>query len=305
MNKTLLAIVGPTAVGKTLTSVLLAQHYECPVISADSRQVFKELSIGTAKPSPYEMQGVKHYFVNDRSLTANYSAGQFEQEALTILAEEFQHHDNILLTGGSGLYVDALCEGMSDFPPVSDDLRASLKLQLQMQGLAVLQDQLKKLDPEYYKQLDVDNPQRVIRGLEICLSSGKTFSELRVGASKTREFDVIYVGLELPRASLYDRINQRMDIMIEAGLFAEAESVLAHKDSNALQTIGYKEIYEYLAGTYDKEEAIRLLKRNSRRFAKRQLTWFKKNSSIKWFDPANLELIINYIDDQLILEKRK
>jgi tRNA dimethylallyltransferase len=292
-------------VGKTQTSVLLAQHYECPVISADSRQVFKELSIGTAKPSPSEMQDVTHYFVNDRSLTADYSAGQFENEALKILTKEFKARDIVVLTGGSGLYVEALCEGMSDFPAVSDDLRASLKLELQEKGLAVLQAQLKKLDPGYYDQLDVDNPQRVVRALEVCLTSGKTFSELRVGASKKREFEVVYVGLELERASLYQRINQRMDLMIVAGLFEEAESVIDHKESNALQTIGYKEIYEYLAGTYDKEEAIRLLKRNSRRFAKRQLTWFKKNSSIKWFDPANLEGIINYIDKKLIIDEHK
>ena len=295
MPKYLIVVVGPTAVGKTRVSVELANFLHCPIINADSRQVFEELSIGTAKPTLDEMQNIKHYFVNDRSIKEEFSAGQFEKEALGVLDKEFGDNDVVILTGGSGLYVDALCFGMNDFPEPNADIRNSLNEHFEEEGIEPLQQQLKVLDPVYAKQVDIENPQRVIRALEICLSTGQPFSEFRSGKFKQRQFEVVFIGLELPRDMLYERINVRMDAMINAGLFDEARSVEQFKYHNALQTIGYKEIYDYFAGEYNKEEAIRLLKRNSRRLAKRQLTWFKKNERIKWFNPLIPEEIKEYL----------
>ena len=295
MSKYLIVIVGPTAVGKTKVSVELAKFLNCTILNADSRQVFKELNIGTAKPTSAEMNGVKHYFVNDRSIKQEFSAGRFEKEALQTLKVEFAIHDFAICSGGSGLYIDALCYGLSDFPDPDPELRRSLNDRFLKDGIAPLQVQLLAMDPEYAGQVDIDNPQRVIRALEICLTANRPFSEMRTGSTAKRDFEIIFVGLELSREELYDRINDRMDEMIGAGLFEEAQAVMKLRQHNALQTIGYKEVFDYLDGIIDKPEAIRLLKRNSRRFAKRQMTWFKKNPHIKWFAPTQLDEIKSYI----------
>jgi len=298
VRKYLVVIVGPTAVGKTTASVELAKYFNCAILNADSRQVFRELNIGTAKPTIAEMQGVHHYFVNDRNVKEEYSAGQFEKEALKILKKEFAANNYAICAGGSGLYVDALCYGLNEFPEPDMEIRKSLNGAFLESGISPLQAQLLSLDPDYAKQVDLDNPQRVIRALEICLSADRPFSELRTGALADRDFEIIFVGLELSREELYERINGRMDEMIGAGLFEEVQSLLKLRQHNALQTIGYKEVFDFLDGRFDKMEAIRLLKRNSRRFAKRQMTWFKKNQRIKWFAPNQIDQIISYIESK-------
>ena len=298
MIKYLIVIAGPTAVGKTKASVELANYFDCAVLNADSRQVFKELNAGTAKPTLAEMQGVNHYFVNDRSIKEEYSAGQFEKEALKVLKQEFVANNYAICSGGSGLYIDALCYGLNEFPEPDMAIRRSLNDAFLNNGINPLQAQLISLDPDYAEQVDLDNPQRVIRALEICLTANRPFSGFRTGALAARDFEIIFVGLELSREELYERIDKRMDEMIEAGLFEEAQSFIKLRQHNALQTIGYKEIFDFIDGRIDKIEAIRLLKRNSRRFAKRQMTWFKKNQQIKWFAPTQIGQIIAYIESK-------
>lgn len=295
-RKQLIVIVGPTAVGKTKLTVQLAREIGAKVINADSRQVFKELSIGTAKPKNEEMEGVKHYFVNDRSIKEEFSAGHFEREGLDLLDHLFKTDDYLILSGGSGLYIDALCYGFSEIPEVDHTVRYELKERVKKEGLGILYDELVKLDPEYAQKIDADNQQRVVRALEVCIGTGKPFSYFRTGSAFLRNFKLHFIGLELPREILYDRINKRMDKMIANGLFEEAEKMKQYRHHNALQTVGYSEIYGYLDNEYDKEEAIRLLKRNSRRYAKRQLTWFKKNESIHWFEPTQYNEILKLVN---------
>ena len=294
-EKHVLVIVGPTAVGKTQLTVKLAKELGVSVLNADSRQVFKELKIGTAKPAPIEMSGVKHYFVNDRNITQEFSAGHFEKEGLEVLAEIFKNRDVAIVSGGSGLYVDALCYGFSDIPKVKNELRENIKERVKKEGLEVLFEQLKILDPNYANEIDPDNQQRIVRALEVCIGTGKPFSAFRTGSAQKRNFKIHFIGLELPRELLYERINSRMDMMVENGLFEEAQRMLPYRQHNALQTVGYTEIFGYLDGHYDKQEAIRLLKRNSRRYAKRQLTWFKKNESVHWFEPTQIDQILKLV----------
>ena len=294
-EKHVLVIVGPTAVGKTQLTVQLAKELGVSVLNADSRQVFKELKIGTAKPAPIEMSGVKHYFVNDRNITQEFSAGHFEKEGLEVLAEIFENRDVAIVSGGSGLYVDALCYGFSDIPKVKNELRENLKERVKKEGLEVLFEQLKILDPNYANEIDPDNQQRIVRALEVCIGTGKPFSAFRTGSAQKRNFKIHFIGLELPREQLYERINSRLDTMVENGLFEEAQRMLPYRQHNALQTVGYTEIFGYLDGHYDKQEAIRLLKRNSRRYAKRQLTWFKKNESVHWFEPTQIDQILKLV----------
>lgn len=296
MNKKhLIVIVGPTAVGKTALTVQLAKHLGVDVLNADSRQVFKELAIGTAKPSLEELDKVPHYFIDDRSILDEFSAGHFEKEGLAILDELYKNNDVAILSGGSGLYIDALCFGFSTFPKVDPTIRAKLNLRLEEEGVGPLFRKLEKLDPDYAQSINPKNQQRIIRALEICIGTGKPFSSFRTGAQEQRTFDLHFIGLELPREALYDRINARMDVMIVNGLFEEAKLNAQYKDVNALKTVGYSEIFGFLEGLYDKEEAVRLLKRNSRRYAKRQMTWFKKNDSVQWFEPTQLNPIIDYL----------
>lgn len=295
-QKTLISIVGPTAVGKTAMGVLLAKHFNTEVISADSRQVYKELAIGTAKPTPDEMQGIKHYFVDELSITQHFSAGDFEKQGLALLEKLFQQHDIVIMVGGSGLFVKALTQGFDEMPEVDENLRAKLNQQIETEGLEVLTEQLKELDPEYYNTVDKQNAQRVVRALEICISSGKPYSSFRKEQANPRWFNTISIGLNTEREILYDRINRRMDLMLEAGLLKEAESVIAYRNEYALQTVGYTEVFGFFDGQYDYAEMVELLKRNSRRYAKRQLTWFKKDTSTTWFEPQDFEKIIKHIE---------
>jgi tRNA dimethylallyltransferase len=297
--KSIIVLVGPTAVGKTAISVKLAKKLSCAVISADSRQLFKEMEIGTAKPTLNEMGDVKHYFIDDRSIEKEYSAGKFEQEALQVIDKEFVGNDVCIVVGGSGLYIDALCLGLNDFPVVKPEIREALNKRLVEDGVENLYQQLTEVDPDYAKDIESKNSQRIIRALEIYNSSGKTYSSFRLGMRSKRTFNIHYIGLEMPREQLYQRINSRMDMMIEQGLFGEAIGLLNYRNKNALQTVGYNEVFMYHDGIIDKKEAIRLLKRNSRRYAKRQLTWFKRNEEIKWFNPQDFDKIFDYLTVKL------
>ena len=299
LSKFLIVIAGPTAVGKTDLSIKLSRRFKTVILSADSRQFYREMNIGTAKPTLEEQQGVKHFFIDSHSISEEYSAGQFEADALEILDRVFKEKDVAILVGGSGLYVRALCEGMDEMPEISPEVREKLNARLASEGLEKLTAELKKLDPDYYDRVDKSNPQRVVRALEVCLSSGKPYSWFRSQQKKARPFRIIKIGLERPRTDLYYRINLRMDQMLEKGLLEEAKALLPYKDHNALQTVGYTEIFDFLEGKYDWEEAIRLLKRNSRRYAKRQLTWFKKDPEFTWFEPDLEAEILEFIDAKM------
>jgi tRNA dimethylallyltransferase len=257
------------------------------------------MQIGTAKPTLKEMGGVKHYFIDDRSIEIEFSAGKFEQEALQVIDRELVDNDVCIVVGGSGLYIDALCLGLNDFPVVKPEIREALNKRLVEDGVEKLYQQLTEVDPDYAKDIESKNSQRIIRALEIYNSSGKTYSSFRLGMSSRRTFNIYYIGLEMPREQLYQRINSRMDKMIEQGLFDEAIGLLKYRNKNALQTVGYNEVFMYHDDIIDKKEAIRLLKRNSRRYAKRQLTWFKRNEEIKWFNPQDLDKIFNYLTVKL------
>jgi tRNA dimethylallyltransferase len=303
MHKYLIVIAGPTAVGKTALSIALARHFNTEVLSADARQFFREMSIGTAKPTAEEMQGVKHHFINSHSISEPYSVGQYEQDALACLGQVFKEKDMAIMVGGSGLYIKAVCEGIDVMPEVAPHIRTELQQILEQQGLPVLQKELQERDPAYYQQVDLNNPQRVIRALEICRATGQPYTIFRTGKKAHRPFTIIKIGLQLPRPLLYQRIDMRMDLMLEQGLKEEAIQLLPFKHLNALQTVGYKEIYDHLEGQYDWEEAVRLLKRNSRRYAKRQLTWFGQDEEMEWFEPGQYAAILQYISDKLRAEQ--
>ena len=281
-EKKLLVVIGPTAVGKTDLTVKLAKHFNCIVINADSRQVFKEMKIGTARPDETEMSGVKHYFVGSHSLGDKFSAGIFEAQALDVLKDEYKRSNLAILSGGSGLYVQAVCEGLDSFPAIDPITRKELENDLAELGLEKLVTELYEKDPVYWKKVDKQNSQRVLRALEVVRTSGLPYSSFRTSSSFERNFNTIKIGLDRPREELYNRINSRMDQMMEEGLFKEVESLQDFKETRVLQTVGYQEVFRYMHGDYDKAEAIRLLKRNSRRFAKRQLTWFRRDKDITW-----------------------
>jgi len=300
LKKTLITIVGPTAVGKTALAIKIALKYNTEIISADSRQVYRELNIGTAKPTEEQLALVRHHFINYLNIEEAFSAGEFEKKALETLTKIFIDADIAIMCGGSGLYVNAVCHGIDEIPEVNPHLRDDLVAVFEEKGLAPLTRELKLSDPEYYQQVDGKNPQRVIRALEVIRSTGKPFSNFRAKKIPSRPFNIIKLGLELDRHELYNKIDQRMDMMIENGLFKEAKKLLHLKHLNALQTVGYKEVFGYLDGGYDKNEAIRLLKRNSRRYAKRQMTWFKKDKEVKWFNASDGEAIMNYIDGRVL-----
>ena len=300
MKKTLITIVGPTAVGKTSLAIEFALKYNTEIISADSRQVYRELNIGTAKPTEEQLALVRHHFINYLNIEEAFSAGEFEKKALETLRKIFIDADIAIMCGGSGLYVNAVCDGIDEIPEVNLVLREELIAVFEEKGLAPLTRELKLSDPEYYQQVDGKNPQRVIRALEVIRSTGKPFSNFRARKIPSRPFNIIKLGLELDRHELYNKIDQRMDMMIENGLFEEAKKLFHLKHLNALQTVGYKEVFGYLDGGYDKNEAIRLLKRNSRRYAKRQMTWFKKDKEVKWFNASDGEAIMNYIDGRVL-----
>jgi tRNA dimethylallyltransferase len=300
ISKNLLVVAGPTAVGKTSLCVRLAHIFNTEIVSADSRQVFKELNIGTAKPTEEEMQGVAHHFINTHSIKEDFNVGQFEEEAMKVLDELFRKKDVVILTGGSGLYIQALCEGLDAFPDIDPHVRTELNKSLEKDGLLFLLNELKVLDPEYYKTVDKGNPQRVIRALEVSKGTGLAYSSFRKKKKKQRPFKIIKIGLTRDRKELYKRIDDRMEEMLKNGLLEEARSLYPHKDKNALQTVGYQEIFDFIDGKYNWDEAVRLLKRNSRRYAKRQMTWFGKDNEIEWFDPKEEDRIVEYINSKIL-----
>jgi tRNA dimethylallyltransferase len=295
--KTLIVIAGPTASGKTAAAISLAQHYNTVVVSADSRQFFREMSIGTAKPNEAELAAAPHYFINSHSITEPFSVGDFERQCLQLLDELFQKHDVVILAGGSGLYIRAITEGFDDLPTANPDVRDRLNTELAANGIAALQERLKEIDPAYYNEVDINNPQRVIRALEVYESTGKTFSSYRTSKINQRPFHIIKLGLDMPREKLYDRINQRVDIMVKDGLLEEVAGLTPYRQYNALNTVGYTELFDYLDGKTDVDTAIAQIKQNTRRFAKRQLTWFRKDKDIIWFDAGDENLVANMLSE--------
>jgi len=298
-KKKLFVIVGPTAVGKTALSIQLAKAFDTEILSADSRQFFKEMSIGTAKPSASEMGTIKHYFIDSHSISEEYNVGKFETEAIQVLNRLFETKDYAILVGGSGLYIDAVCSGLDELPEASAEIRQQLKSLYEEKGIAALQEQLKVLDLNYYNQVDLNNPQRLMRALEVCISTGKTYSEQRAGKTKARNFTTIKIGLNTSRESLYERINKRVDEMMQQGLLDEVRSLLPYQNKNALQTVGYKELFDYLENKTTLEQAVELIKQHTRNFAKRQLTWFKRDEQIQWFEPNEFEKIKQHITNTI------
>ncbi|NCU02998.1 MAG: tRNA (adenosine(37)-N6)-dimethylallyltransferase MiaA [Chitinophagaceae bacterium] len=299
MNKTVILIAGPTAVGKTAVAIQLAKHFSTQIISADSRQCFKEISIGVAKPSEQELQEVKHYFINSHSIHETVTAAAYEKYALDAAAEIFKTHDIAVMVGGTGLYIKAFCEGMDEIPAVEDNLRNELQQQYNALGLEWLQQQLKQHDPLFAAQGEMQNPQRMLRALEVVRSTGASILSFRKGEKQQRSFQIIKTGLDLPREELYNRINERVDIMMNDGLLEEAKKVYPLRQLNALQTVGYRELFDYFDGNSTLEKSVEKIKQNSRHYAKRQLTWFRRDEEMKWFHPSQLKDIINYIDIQL------
>ena len=300
MKKPLLVcIVGPTAVGKTNVAITLAQQFSTEIVSADSRQFFKELSIGTAKPSPTELAAAPHHFINSHSITEAFSVGDFEKSGLDLLENLFKKHSIVFLAGGSGLYVQAISQGFDNLPKAPPELRAQLNEQLAKEGIEVLQKRLEALDPTYYAEVDIYNPQRIIRALEVCISTGQPFSTFRTHAANERPFEVLTIGLNTERSQLYDRINKRVDMMMKQGLLAEVEKLLPYRELNALQTVGYQELFDYLEGKKSLEKAVEEIKQHTRHFAKRQLTWFRKNTETHWFEPQQLAEMTALINKML------
>ena len=297
-NKKLIVIVGPTAVGKTAVAIKLAQFYTTEIISADSRQIFKELNIGTAKPTPAEMKLVPHHFINCKSISDDYDAAQFSRDALPLITTLFKQYDTVILCGGSGLYVKAVCEGFDDIPETAKGVREELIQNYELYGLDWLQDKMKQLDPDHFYDMDSKNPHRLIRSLEVKITTGLSIASFRTKNKMHHPFSLIKIGLELPREDLYQKIDERMDRMIQEGLFEEAETLYPQRHRQALQTVGYKEIFDFMDGKYNRVEAMRLLKRNSRRYAKRQLTWFKRDLETRWFSANDMAKIIEKINEQ-------
>jgi tRNA dimethylallyltransferase len=296
----LISIVGATAIGKTALSIALAKHFNTEIISSDSRQFYKEMNIGTAVPSSEELNQVKHHFIQNRSIFEDYNVGDFERDVLLKLDTLFKKKKVIIMVGGSGLYVNAVLEGLDDFPEVDSNIRMQLKLDLKEKGIKFLQEQLKEIDYETFQKIELENPQRIIRALEICIGTKKPYSSFLNAKKENRNFNVIKIGLKAPREIIYDRINQRVDIMVATGLLEEAEKLYPHKDLNALQTVGYRELFSYFEEKFTLDFAIAEIKKNTRRFAKRQGTWFKKDLEIEWFDfQDKVENIISYIEKKM------
>ncbi|HEY9047178.1 MAG TPA: tRNA (adenosine(37)-N6)-dimethylallyltransferase MiaA [Ohtaekwangia sp.] len=292
----LIVIVGPTAVGKTAVAIQVAEHLGTEIISADSRQIYRELTIGTAKPDEAELKRVPHHFIDSHSIKEDYDAASYGRDALSLIHRLFEQHKFLVLCGGSGLYVKAVLEGFDEIPDVPDEIREHLTKNFEQHGIVWLQEQMCALDPEHFAALDQQNPHRLMRALEVKIGTGQSIASFRKQAKLQHPFEVIKIGLELPREELYSRIDARMDQMVAAGLFDEATQLYAYRHHNALQTVGYQEIFDYMDGKYDREEAVRLLKRNSRRYAKRQLTWFKRDEETLWMNPGNIQAILNLIN---------
>ncbi len=300
-KKTLIVLIGPTGIGKTDLSIELAQHFQTEILSCDSRQMFRELKIGTAAPTQEQLAAVPHHFIGHLSIHDYYSAGRYENAVLELLPGLFETKDYALMTGGSGLYVDAVVKGIDNIPRVSDAIREKYMQLLQDKGLEHLQTLVQEIDPAYYAQADTQNAKRLLKALETYEMTGQPYSSLRTNQTKARDFNIVQIGLTMDREKLYERINLRVDLMLEAGLLEEARSYYPFKELNALNTVGYKELFGYFDGAYDLEEAIRLIKRNSRRYAKRQMSWFKRDSSILWFHPTQKEEIIATIGQRHVM----
>lgn len=297
--KTLIVILGPTGIGKTELSLQVAEHLATPIINADSRQIFSEIPIGTAAPTREQQSRVKHYFVGNHHIDDYYSASMFEEDVMKTLEHIFKESDTALMSGGSMMYIDAVCNGIDDIPTIDEQTRATMKRRLETEGLDALLEELKILDYEHWKIVDHNNPRRVVHALEICKMTGKTYTSFRQNITKKRPFNIMKIGLTLDRATLYDRINRRVEEMIEHGLEAEARSVYDKRELNALNTVGYKEMFEYFDGTTTLEEAIFKIQSNTRRYCRKQQTWFKRDPSIKWFNPCEIKEIIKHIDSCL------
>ena len=296
MEKTLIVITGPTAVGKTALCLDIARHFGIPILNADSRQIYRELKIGTAAPTEEQLRQVRHYFVGTLSLDDYYNASIYEQQVTSLLEELFQKNDYALLAGGSMMYIDAVCNGIDDIPTVDDETRTTLKRRLDEEGLEALCEELKRLDPEHYEVVDRHNPRRVVHALEICHMTGRTYTSFRNNARKERPFRIKKIGLNLPREVLYERINSRVDMMMAEGLLDEARQLLPMRHLNALNTVGYKEMFTYLDGIWTLDEAVERMKGNTRRYARKQLTWFKKDKAVSWFSPQEKDQIISHIE---------
>lgn len=296
MAKYLIVLLGPTGVGKTDLSISLAERYNTSIISSDSRQIYKEMNIGTAVPEPEYLKRVKHFFIGELSIHDYYNSWEYEKEAISRIKEQHKSSEIALLVGGSMMYIDAVCKGIDDIPTIDPQLREDIMKRYEKEGIESIRMQLKQLDPAFYGEVDLMNAKRVIHAVEVCLMAGKPYSSLRTNQGRKREFEIIKIGLNREREELYERINKRVDIMLEMGLEEEARSLYQYKQLNSLNTVGYKELFGYFNEEYDYEEAVRLIKRNSRHYAKRQLSWFNRDSSILWFNPEEKELIYNTID---------
>ena len=295
---TLVVLLGPTGVGKTEVALQIAEHLQSPIINAASRQLFAEIPIGTAAPTKEQQERVKHYFVGTLHLTDYYSAAKYEEDVLQLLNQLFNQQQMALLSGGSMMYIDAVCQGIDDIPTVDEATRKLMKRKLETEGLDALVEELKVLDPEHYKIVDLHNPRRVVHALEICYMTGNTYSSYRTNTKKIRPFNIVKIGLNRPREEMYERINNRVLKMMKQGLIEEAKAVYPQKGLNALNTVGYKELFAYFDGDISLDDAILKIQSNTRQYMRKQVTWFKRDNEIKWFSPTNIEEIINYIDDQ-------
>ena len=295
----LIVLAGPTGIGKTDLSLKIAKELNTFIISADSRQIFKELKIGTAAPTPEQLSIVPHYMVGTKSIHDYYSAYEFEQEAIALLKEKFKEHPAILMAGGSMMYIDAVCKGIDDIPTIDPELRKEIQERYKHEGIDSIRRELKLLDPVFYDQVDLKNDKRVIHAVEVCLMAGKPYSSLRKHNTRQRDFNIIQIGLDMERAELYDRINKRVDKMIADGLVEEAKEFYPHKKLNSLNTVGYKELFEYFDGNISLEKAVELIKRNSRRYAKKQLSWFRRDKERSWFHPSQTVEIMEFIRQKM------
>lgn len=299
MKKSLIVLLGPTAVGKTELSLQLAERLGCPIISADSRQLYRDMVVATAAPTREQLARVPHYFIGTLALTDYYSAAQYEADALALIEQLFTRHDTLLLTGGSMMYIDAVCNGIDEIPTISDEVRRAVVTRYEEAGLDVLLEELLRLDPDFYEKVDRRNPKRVIHAVEICRMTGQPYSSLRTETKKERPFDIVKIGLTRPREELYERINSRVDAMMRDGLEAEARKLYPYRHLNALNTVGYKEMFAYFDGTYDLPAAVEKIKRNTRVYARKQMTWFRRDDTIVWFTPDDRLKLFAYVEKRL------